>query len=414
MRSFSEPVGFCPSSLAQILTRGLGESLEMPTRGVLPTSPVMSSKRTEEELASRTRRRRPEGSPGRRRPRDDIATAVDERGEEYDARQPEPVAEPPREDRRDDVAGCDGTEDRRRDRLRLVQPVDDVQDDERARRGERSLPRRVGDQEAPHLRLLDEDAPAALEVRADAFEHAAVSPVLRHQEDRRAARAGRDECGQHERRRMPDLEQEAAADERRTERDAAQHVLDPLRTPVRRRRQQVGIETAVRRLVHVVREEEREDDRPEVRHEGHEQEAEAHRPERGEHERAASPERRVERVAPGTDHRREGQRKHAFRAKHEPDQRPGAREPVQQRRQVRSRRRDREGETERPEAERPEEAAADFGRTRRDLSGQLRQRARAERPRGRASGRRRRPRSPFARRRRSARRRRPAGRAPNP
>ncbi len=36
-RSLTEPVGFCPSSLAKIRTPGLGESVGNSTSGVLPT-----------------------------------------------------------------------------------------------------------------------------------------------------------------------------------------------------------------------------------------------------------------------------------------------------------------------------------------------------------------------------------------
>ena len=46
MRSFSEPVGFWPSSLAHSLTRGFGESRWMPTSGVLPMVSRMSVERT--------------------------------------------------------------------------------------------------------------------------------------------------------------------------------------------------------------------------------------------------------------------------------------------------------------------------------------------------------------------------------
>src|ERR687892_1297374 len=44
-RSFSEPVGFWPSSLAQSRTDGRGDSRWMPTSGVFPTAPRMSSAR---------------------------------------------------------------------------------------------------------------------------------------------------------------------------------------------------------------------------------------------------------------------------------------------------------------------------------------------------------------------------------
>ena len=46
MRSFDEPPGFCPSSLAKIRTSGFGESACTPTRGVSPMTPRMFSWRT--------------------------------------------------------------------------------------------------------------------------------------------------------------------------------------------------------------------------------------------------------------------------------------------------------------------------------------------------------------------------------
>ena len=255
-----------------------------------------------------------------------------------------------------------------------MQPVEDVEHDEGARRCERSLPGGVRKEEAADLRLLAKDLPASFEVRTDSFEHAAVAAVLAHEEDRHGARRRRHERGQHERRGVPDLEQEAATHERRAQRDPTQDMLNPLRPPIRRGRQQVRIEAAVGRLVDVVREEERENDQrrlPEVRHEGHQQQAEAQRAERGEHERSATTHRRVEGVAPRADHRREHQREDAFRAEHEADQRTRFGEAVQQRRQVGRRRRDREGQTECAEAENPEQAASDGLRTRRSIGRQL-------------------------------------------
>src|SRR3954454_9817456 len=47
MRSFEEPPGFWPSSFAQILTSGFGDSWCTPTSGVLPISP-----RTESNLGT--------------------------------------------------------------------------------------------------------------------------------------------------------------------------------------------------------------------------------------------------------------------------------------------------------------------------------------------------------------------------
>ena len=141
-----------------------------------------------------------------------------------------------------------------------MEPVDHVEDDERARGGERSLPRRVREQEAADFCLLPEDAPAPLEVRADTFEDAPVAAVLADEHDRCAARCRRHERREHERPRVPNLQQPAADDQRSAQRDPAQHVLHALRAPVRRLRQEIRVQPAVRRLVHVVREEEREDD----------------------------------------------------------------------------------------------------------------------------------------------------------
>ena len=306
--------------------------------------------------------------PSLRRSRDDETTAVDERRDEDDARKAELVAEAAGDERRDHIAGRDGAQQCRRDLLRLVQTVDDVEDDERPRGGKRPLPRCVREQEPPHLGFVAEDAPASPEIRANAFEDPPVAAVLADERDRGAARRRGDQCGEHERRRAPELEQEAAADERQSERCAAEDVLDALGAAEHRLRQEIGIQPAVRRLVHVVREEEREDDqrrRPEVRHERHQQQAEPERPERGEHERAAAAERRVERVTPRPDHRREREREDAFGAEHEPDQRAGLGESAEQRREVRRGRGDREGQPERAEAERPEHRAPDGRRARR-------------------------------------------------
>ena len=273
--------------------------------------------------------------PARGEAGDQVAAAVDEGREEDHAGDPETVAQAAGDQGGDHVARGHCAEQRGGDRLRLVQPVQHVEDDERARRRERPFPRRVGEEKAAHFRFLTQDAPAPLEVRAHALEHAAVATVFTYEEDRRGAGRSRDERGQHERRGMPDLQQEPSADESGAERDPSQHVLDPLRAAIRRGRQQVRIQAAVRRLVDVVREEEREDDqrrRPEVRHEREQQETEAERAERREHERAPTAERRVERVAPRADHRRQCEREHALRAENESDQRPGVREVPQERR----------------------------------------------------------------------------------
>jgi hypothetical protein len=167
---------------------------------------------------------------------------------------------------------------------------------------------------------------------------------------------------------VPDLEQETAAHERRAERDSAQHVLDPLRATVRRRRQQVRVQAAVRRLVDVIGEEEGEDDqrrRPEGRHEGHQQQAEPHRAKCGQHERSAAAHRRVERVAPGADDGREQKGEDALGAQDEADQATRGGELMQERRQVRGRRRDRKGKAEGAESQDPDEAAPEVRRARR-------------------------------------------------
>src|SRR6478672_867374 len=65
MRSFDDPPGFWPSSLAKIRTRGFGESSWMPTIGVLPMRPRTSSYRMVPRAAS---------APGdRREDRDRVA-----------------------------------------------------------------------------------------------------------------------------------------------------------------------------------------------------------------------------------------------------------------------------------------------------------------------------------------------------
>src|SRR5437870_4409472 len=52
IRSFSEPVGFWPSSLAHSFTPGRGERRWMPTRGVSPTASRMSFDRIARDYAS--------------------------------------------------------------------------------------------------------------------------------------------------------------------------------------------------------------------------------------------------------------------------------------------------------------------------------------------------------------------------
>ena len=297
------------------------------------------------------------------------AAAVDEGAEEDHAAEPDPVGDAARPHRRDDVAARDRREHERGDLRRLVQAAGDVEDDEDPGGGERSLPRGVRGEEAPHVGLLAQDAPARREVGAEAAEDAPVAAVLADEDDHGSAGERRDDGREQERRRGPDVEQESPADERRAERDPPQHVLDALRAAEHPRRQEVGVEAAVRWLVDVVREEEREDDerrRPEVRHEGHQHEAEGHRAEGDEHERAPAAEGRVEGVAPRADHGREQQGEDAFRAEHEGDQRPRAREVAELDRQERQRR-DREREPERAQAEHPQESSAgDLRRPRRD------------------------------------------------
>ena len=78
---------------------------------------------------------------------DEQAGPVDERGEEDHPRQPEAVAERPRDHGGHDVADGDGREHRGRRRERLAETLRDVEDDERSHRGERPLPGRVRDQE---------------------------------------------------------------------------------------------------------------------------------------------------------------------------------------------------------------------------------------------------------------------------
>ena len=94
--------------------------------------------------------------------------------------------------------------------------------------------------------------------------------------------------GDEERRRAPEVEEVAAADQPAGDRDPAEDVLDALGAAEDALGQHVGVQAPVRRLVDVVREEQPEQHqrrRPEVRHERDQREREGHRAERDEHER---------------------------------------------------------------------------------------------------------------------------------
>ena len=75
--------------------------------------------------------------PRRGGARDEEAAAVDEGREEDHTRDSEPVTETACDEGGDHVAGRDGAQQRRRGGLRLMQPVEDVENDERARRCDR-------------------------------------------------------------------------------------------------------------------------------------------------------------------------------------------------------------------------------------------------------------------------------------
>ena len=111
----------------------------------------------------------------------------------------------------------------RRRRERLVEADGDVEDDERARACEGPLPRRVRDEERRDVPVLAEDAPRVGDVRADAFEDASVTAVLRDEEDRDEARARRrpPDCDE-ERRRVPGVKEVPAADQRTADRDPSE------------------------------------------------------------------------------------------------------------------------------------------------------------------------------------------------
>ena len=136
---------------------------------------------------------------------------------------------PPRGPR--DVSGRHDAEHRGGDVERLAEPIDDVEDDEGAHAGEGRLPRGVRDQEAAHVLLPADDAPGCRQDRPEALVAGRFHIVLVDEHDHRAACDQRDTRGEDERERLPDGEQEAAADERRAERDTAQDVLDALARP---------------------------------------------------------------------------------------------------------------------------------------------------------------------------------------
>ncbi len=207
---------------------------------------------------------------------------------------------------------------------------------------------------------MEEDVSAHAEIGANALVDAMFPAVLAHPPHDGAAGQRRRQGGKQEGSRLPHAEQEAAGDERDADGDPAQDVLDALRAPEDALVQQVGVEAAVRRLVDVVREEEEHHEqrrRPDVGHERNEREAEAHRQEGGEHERAAAAHRRQERVAPRADDERHGEGEEPFRGEHGGDHRLGVREVREHRREVGGGRGDREREPEGSEAEQPDEGS---------------------------------------------------------
>ena len=219
------------------------------------------------------------------------------------------------------------------------------------------FPGRVRHEEGGDVAVGAQYPPRVRHVRPHALEDASLTAVLRDEEDRDEARDG-DDCGRgEERRRAPEVEQVPAADQRTADRNAAKDVLHALRAPEDLLRQDVRVQAAVGRLVDVVGEEqgaEHQRRRPEVRHEGEESERERHRADGGGHERAAAPERRVERVAPRADHERKRQREDPLGCENEADERRRVGVPAEDRRQVRGGRRQRpcEAEGARPEDER--------------------------------------------------------------
>ena len=67
------------------------------------------------------------------------------------------------------------------------------------------------------------------QVDADALEDASVAAVLAQEDDGSGARGGDDDRRHEERERLPDVEEHAAADQRRPERHPAEEMLHALR-----------------------------------------------------------------------------------------------------------------------------------------------------------------------------------------
>ena len=286
---------------------------------------------------------------------------VDDRRRPDHPREPEPVAQPTCDQRGDDVAAGDRRQHRGRHPDRPLPQADgEVEDDERPRAGKRPLPRRVRDQEATHVTVRGEDTPRVAEIRPDALEDTRLAAGLAYEDDRHRACTDDDERRDEERRRVPDVQEPGSADQRGAERDSAEQVLHALSAAVDSLGQQVRVEPAVRRLVDVVGEEEREHEqrrRPQIGHERDESEAEPHRADRGEHERPTPAHWRVEHVAPRPDHERQRQGECTFGAENEANQARRVGESLEQSWQVRGRRRQREREAERAEPQRPDEPA---------------------------------------------------------
>src|SRR4029079_8649146 len=90
------------------------------------------------------------------------------------------------------------------------------------------LPRGVRDQEAAHVLLPAHDTPRRREDRAEALVARRLHVPFVDERYHRAAGDEGDPGREDEGERLPDGEQEAAADERRAEGDPAQNVLDAL------------------------------------------------------------------------------------------------------------------------------------------------------------------------------------------
>ena len=136
------------------------------------------------------------------------------------------------------------------------------------------------------------------------FEDSAMPPVLAQEKNGNKARRRDDSCGKEKRRGLPEAKEDAAADQTAAQSNPAKEVLHPLGPTIEPIRQQIRVEAPIRRLVDVVREEEREDEkrrRPEVRHERHQRKTESDRADGNEHEGSAAPHGSVERVTPGAD-----------------------------------------------------------------------------------------------------------------